>query len=132
VKSINFGQRRGDDQLPFVSEHNSSGHLRPIVCTLLKDIYDLPALPLCGGQALRHPADLPDSSGSDSPGRAPDSEVFSVGAQAGGRYGVVSRGGVMLEGGGAVQQVHQIAADAHTPPLRFFIFSSDLLFIPCR
>ena len=40
-----------------------------------------------------------------------------MGAEAGGRYGVVSRSGVMQRGS-AVQQVHLIAADAHTPPLK--------------
>ena len=40
--------------------------------------------------AVRHPADLSNPSGSDSPRRAPNSAVFSVGGTAGGRYGVVS------------------------------------------
>ena len=50
---------------------------------LLKGLYYLSALSLWGWSALRHPAHLPDSSGSDSPRRAPDSEVFSVGGTAG-------------------------------------------------
>ena len=63
-------------------------------CPLLKGLHDLPALSLRGRQALRHPAHLPDSSGSDSSGRPSDKKVLSVGRSAGGAAGVVSRRGV--------------------------------------
>jgi len=91
------------------------GQRCPETRPLLKGLHDLPALSLRGGQALHHPAHLPDSSGSDSPGRAPDSALFSVGGTAGGSSGVVSRSGV-TQWGGAVQQVPRDAADAHHPP----------------
>jgi len=48
------------------------GYRCPETCPLLKGLHDLPALSLWGRQALRHPADLPDSSGSDPARRAPD------------------------------------------------------------
>ena len=50
----------------------------PQTLPLLKRLYDLSALPLRGGKALRHPAHLSDSPGSDSSRGAPDSAVFSV------------------------------------------------------
>ena len=57
---------------------------------LLKGLHDLPALPLRGRQPLRHPADLPDSPGSDSSRGAPHQAVFSVGRSEGGGGWVVS------------------------------------------
>jgi hypothetical protein len=53
-------------------------------------VHHLPALPLRDRQALRHRAHLSDSPGSDSPGRALDQAVLSVGGTAGGSGGVVS------------------------------------------
>jgi len=50
----------------------------------------LPALPLRGRETLRHPADLPDSSGFDPSGGAPCQEVLSVGGADGGGGWVVS------------------------------------------
>ena len=44
------------------------GYRCPETCPLLKRLHDLPALSLRGGQALRHPAHLPNSSGTYSPG----------------------------------------------------------------
>ena len=44
---------------------------------LPKGLHDLPALPLWGRQALRHPAYLPDSSGTHSPGRVLEQDVPS-------------------------------------------------------
>ena len=61
---------------------------------LLKRLYYLSALPLRGRQALRHLADLSDSSGSDSPRGAPDQAVLSVGCSEGCGGWVVPRGGV--------------------------------------
>ena len=61
----------------------------PQTIPLLKRLYDLSALSLRGRQALRHLADLSDSSGSDSSGRAPHQAVLSMGCSAGGGSGVV-------------------------------------------
>jgi hypothetical protein len=62
----------------------------PETIPLLKRLYHLPALPLRGGKALRHLADLSDSPGSDSSRGAPDQAVLSVGRSAGGGGWVVS------------------------------------------
>jgi len=70
----------------------------PASCPLWCRLHHLPALPLRGRQALRHGAHLSDSSGSDSPGRALDQSVRSVGRSAGGGGWVVSRGGVGVSG----------------------------------
>ena len=70
------------------------GHRCPKTRPPLKGLYDLPAISLRGRQALRHPAHLPDPSRSNSSRGAPDSEMFSVGRQAGGCGWLVSRGGV--------------------------------------
>ena len=70
----------------------------PQTLPLLKRLHDLSALPLRGGKALRHPAHLSDSPGSDPPGRSPDPALFAVGAQEGGGGWVVSRSGVMHMG----------------------------------
>jgi hypothetical protein len=62
----------------------------PRTIPILKRLHHLPALPLRGGKALHHLADLSDSPGSDSSGRAPDQAVLSVGGTAGGGGWVVS------------------------------------------
>jgi len=66
------------------------GFWAPVSYLLLTDLPRLPALPLRGREALHHPADLSDSSGSDPSRGAPDQAVRSVGASAGGSGGVVS------------------------------------------
>jgi hypothetical protein len=73
---------------------------------------DLPVPSPQGPQALRHPADLPDSSWSDSSRGAPDSEVFSVGPQEGVEGGVVSRGGVIHRGRGFLLVLQETARRA--------------------
>jgi hypothetical protein len=69
-------------------DHLDVDVLRPL--PLRCRLHHLLALPLRGRQALRHPADLTDSSGSGSLGRAPDQAVLSVGGTAGASGGVVS------------------------------------------
>ena len=66
------------------------------VCQLFKGLYDLPALPLRGGQVLLHSPELPDSAGFDSQRGASDSEGSSAGSQEEGVVGMVSRGGSKL------------------------------------
>ena len=56
----------------------------PQTIPLIKRLYYLPALPLRGRQALRHLADLSDSSGSDSSWGALRQAVLSVGCPEGG------------------------------------------------
>ena len=61
----------------------------PQTIPLLKRLHHLPALSLRGRQALRHPAHLSDSSGSDSSRGAPRQAVLSVDGKAGGGGWVV-------------------------------------------
>ena len=61
----------------------------PQTIPLIKRLYHLSALSLRGGKELRDPADLSDSSGSDSPRGAPDKAVLSVGGTEIGSGGVV-------------------------------------------
>ena len=55
-----------------------------------------------------------------------------MGSQAGGFYGVVSRSGVMLRSGAVQQVLQETTKDIAPPPLKSFIFSSDLLLTPRR
>jgi len=53
----------------------------PVLLSFWCRLHHLSALPLRGRQALRHGVHLSDPSGSDSPGRAPDQAVRSVGSK---------------------------------------------------